>query len=243
MPSRGFCRSSSGTARGAAVATSPPGTGAATRPRPMSDVEQSTGFWPVPGGGSCDRHRRQHDDSTPITVLTVSTPPDTTPPSTPVLAISEHGRRTRRFRGSTLDHRGSSAASRCRRAPADAELGIAQAGEPDARHGLDRALFHQLQLECGSQRLGSTNNHRHQRGGRDRLQQLHCHPRQHRAAAAHGPAAGATVQTDRRSPTSTDALSGVAQVEFRAGPRWGELLASPPDASGTPRSTGPCPME
>ena len=86
--------------------------------------------------------------------------------------------------------------------------------------------------------------------GLDREQQLHRHPGQRRAGVAiTAPAAGATIQNGQAvSAAPSDALSGVAQVEFRycagascsfaAGTAIGTADTTAPYASDVEQSAG-----
>ena len=105
----------------------------------------------------------------------------------------------------------------------DAESGIAQVAFPavfgsDGGHGPDRALLHQLQLECrghasGAKSVTATNGASLTATSSFTVTPDSTGPA---AFALSAPAAGATIKNGQAvSAAPSDALSGVAQVEFR----------------------------
>ena len=151
---------------------------------------------------------------------TSSPPSDTTPPSTPVLTLTETIPEAH-VAGSTLFYNpavGSTSNVTVAASTTDAESAITQVAFPavfgsDAVDDPSAALLHELWLECGSDGLRSEDGHGHQWGGVDRYQQLHRHPGQRWAGGLH--AFGSSRGS--HDPERASGLRGADRCALRGG--------------------------
>ena len=164
-------------------------------------------------------------DSAPLTVtVNNAPPPDTTAPSAPVLAISETAPEAH-VAGSTLFYNpavGSSRNVTVAATTTDAESGIAQVAFPavfgsDGSDDTSPPYSTSYSWSAGASATGAKSVTATNGSGLTASSSFTVTPDSAGPSVAiTAPAAGATVQNGQAvSATSTDALAGVAQVEFR----------------------------